>query len=142
LQVNGKINLNGNLHLPIRVIKTEGTYEVNDGDLTLVVDVKNDFRGFIRINLPPARDNYGRILNISAPSLPERTIEENWYISSMAKVQIVSYENDFQLPSLIRSRSDIPNRTLVYELTTLMLQCDGNKWHVIHSNTNDFIDRY
>lgn len=144
LQVNGKINLNGSLHLPIRVIKTAGTYEVNDGDLTIVVEVNNDFRGFIRINLPPARDNYGRILNVSAPSLPVRTIEENWYISSMAKVDIRSYETSFgfYLPSLLRSRSDIPTRTLVEELTSLMLQCDGEKWHVIHSTANDFIDRY
>jgi len=144
LHVNGKINLNGNLHLPIRVIKNAGTYEVNDGDLTIVVEVNNDFRGFIRINLPPARDNYGRILNISAPSLPERTIEENWVISSMAKVDIRSYETSFgfYIPSLIRSRSDIPTRTLVEQVTSLMLQCDGEKWHVIHSHGNNFIDRY
>ena len=38
-------------------LQSDGAYDVIDGDLTIVVDVKNDFRGFIRINLSPARDN-------------------------------------------------------------------------------------
>jgi hypothetical protein len=141
LQVNGKINLNGNLHLPIRVIKTAGTYEVNEGDVNIVVDVPNDFQGAVRIELPFASTNSGRILNISAFTLPEKTLEENGLIAKQAVV-ILRPCQDRCLPILANTRSDYSKLTVVDVTTSVMIQSDGSAWRVINQSGYSFSDKY
>ncbi len=114
---NGTTEINGALFKAIKRV-SQKNYEIQDTDNTILLDIsKQD----VSVTLPPAKENYGRVLNIKV--IIEEDQKYKIRSSRIAKIKTNAELIDFTKEIVLKS--NYSSRTL---------HSDGVKWWVTNAN--------
>lgn len=131
---NSKLQVNGSLSMPIRVINTPGTYTITDDDYTLIADCQGLPANNIAFILPAAVGKRGRLYNISIINNTDIDFSDNY---------VYVYDNGPVIVTQLFERylfGFSPTTTIAESIKRVTVQSDGTKWHIISSDYDYYKD--
>jgi hypothetical protein len=117
LKSNGETHLNGSVFKSIKTINYKN-YEIQSDDNTVLLDTTNNS---ITVTLPPAKENYGRVINIKTIAENNQNDENETKYSVKIKTdgELIDFTTEIVINSSCSSRT---------------LHSDGANWWVTSAN--------